>query len=151
MRRLAVVLLLARAAALSTTPMQAAAIERCRVATMEGSKTFYFATQFMDRARAEAVWAIYSWCREVDEITDGDGYARDSERRAELERRRRRLDATFGGRGGDGGGDGATSTELALAAACARFELSKEPFNDMIDGMLMDLRAMEKGLREAGL
>ena len=132
--------LVTRAAALSpaSTSAVSTAIERCRVATQEGSKTFYFATNFMDRERAEAVWSIYAWCREVDEVADGPGFASDDLRRAELERRRARLDATFGG----GGGDAAeSSTELALASACARFALSKEPFNDMIDGMLMDLRA----------
>ena len=68
------------AAALSASPVSTA-IERCRVATEEGSKTFYFATNFMDRERAEAVWSIYAWCREVDEVADGPGYASDGLRR----------------------------------------------------------------------
>eukprot|EP00617_Octactis_speculum_P017269 CAMPEP_0185763098 /NCGR_PEP_ID=MMETSP1174-20130828/22049_1 /TAXON_ID=35687 /ORGANISM="Dictyocha speculum, Strain CCMP1381" /LENGTH=370 /DNA_ID=CAMNT_0028445069 /DNA_START=12 /DNA_END=1124 /DNA_ORIENTATION=- len=113
----------------------AAAFESCREATEIGSRTFYLATQFMDRRKAEAVWAIYTWCRETDEVADGEEGGTDEERATELEFRRQRLQKTMV----ETSTDGASSADVALAASCRRFQLEVSPFEDMIDGMLMDL------------
>jgi hypothetical protein len=45
--------------------------ESCKTLTAEYAKTFYLATLAMEDAQAKATWAIYAWCRRVDEIVDG--------------------------------------------------------------------------------
>ena len=47
------------------------AYEQCKQLTSDYAKTFYLATLAMPDAQARATWAIYAWCRRVDEIVDG--------------------------------------------------------------------------------
>lgn len=48
-----------------------AAYEACRAMTAEYAKTFYFATAFQPRDKARSIFAIYAWCRTLDERVDG--------------------------------------------------------------------------------
>ena len=47
------------------------AYEQCKQLTSDYAKTFYLATLAMPAIQARATWAIYAWCRRVDEIVDG--------------------------------------------------------------------------------
>lgn len=44
--------------------------ERARLATAQGSKSFYFATRFFPRRMAEDAWAVYWFCRTTDDLVD---------------------------------------------------------------------------------
>ena len=77
------------------------------------------------------MYAIYAFCREVDDIADND--APEEEKRVALDQWRREIDAVFAG---------ASKLPLGrvLAADVARFHLRRADFLALIDGMEMDAR-----------
>jgi phytoene synthase len=75
------------------------------------------------------MYAIYAFCREVDDVADGDAPL--ATKLAELAGWRREIEALFAGRPG-------RPTTLALADPIARFDLPAGEFQRMIDGMEMD-------------
>ena len=80
--------------------------------------------------RRAAMHAIYAFCREVDDIADDDGMARE-ERLRRLGAWRAEIDRVYGGRP-------QTPTGLALVEPCSAFDLPKDEFIMMIEGMEMD-------------
>ncbi|GCF08152.1 phytoene/squalene synthase family protein [Dictyobacter arantiisoli] len=46
------------------------AYEHCRQVTQRASKTFYWGSVFMPPAKRQAIWAIYAFCRKVDDVVD---------------------------------------------------------------------------------
>jgi hypothetical protein len=54
------------------------AYEQCKQLTSDYAKTFYLATLAMPAMQARATWAIYAWCRRVDEIVDGPSASPDA-------------------------------------------------------------------------
>jgi presqualene diphosphate synthase len=87
--------------------------------------------RILPRAQREAMFEIYSFCRAVDDIADDPG-PRDG-RRAQLAKWRADIDAVYGG---------AAPPELAgLAQAVRAFDLQREDFIAIIDGMEMDVVA----------
>jgi phytoene synthase len=100
-------------------------------AARAGGSSFYLAMRILGRERREAMFEVYSFCREVDDIADGDGPR--SDRLARLAEWRRDIDALYAGRilhGREG-----------LAVAIDRFDLREDDFLAVIDGMEMDARA----------
>jgi len=75
------------------------------------------------------MFAIYAFCREVDDIADGT--AAIEAKRAGLRAWRQEIEALFAGRP-------ARATTVALAGPVRRFDLPKPEFDAMIDGMEMD-------------
>jgi len=109
---------------------RAAAYELCRQITAECAKTFYLGTLLMPRAKRQAIWAIYVWCRRTDELLDGpEAQATTAET---LERWEQRLESVFAGYPHD-------NADVALADTLERFPLEMQPFRDMIAGQRMDL------------
>src|SRR6185312_13867730 len=87
-----------------------------------------FAMRILPQAKREAMFEIYSFCRAVDDIADGD--APRAERSAALAQWRRDIDALYAG---------APPPALAsLAKAVTQFGMRKEDFLAVIDGMEMD-------------
>jgi len=108
--------------------------KRCGEITKIFSKTFYFGTTFFSEEKKVAVWAIYVWCRRTDDIVDSPLAAMLGPERMEEDLRiwKERLDRIWEGEPTD-------TLDMALADAKKRYpDLSIEPYNDMIDGMLMD-------------
>eukprot|EP00616_Rhizochromulina_sp_CCMP1243_P001319 CAMPEP_0118976428 /NCGR_PEP_ID=MMETSP1173-20130426/18800_1 /TAXON_ID=1034831 /ORGANISM="Rhizochromulina marina cf, Strain CCMP1243" /LENGTH=289 /DNA_ID=CAMNT_0006926459 /DNA_START=36 /DNA_END=902 /DNA_ORIENTATION=+ len=105
----------------------------------------------MGQAEAEAVWSVYFWCRDLDEVADGAGFSSPKDRATELERRKALLARAFSSTGDvrpEGKvwkDDSGLASALSLGLAAQRFRLEVEPFQDMIDGMLMDVQAEAKG------
>ncbi|MFL9826048.1 presqualene diphosphate synthase HpnD [Rhodoplanes sp. SY1] len=93
--------------------------------------SFYFAMRMLPRARRDAMFEIYSFCRYVDDIADSE--APRADRIAALERWRRELDEVYAGR--------VAPEHRGLAAAIAEFGLRKEDFIAIIEGMEMDAAA----------
>ncbi len=91
--------------------------------------SFYAAMRIMPPGQREAMFEIYSFCRAVDDIADDQGPA--ELRLEKLERWRKDIDAIYRGekRPGLGG----------LAVAVRDFQLEKEDFRAIIDGMEMDV------------
>ncbi len=92
--------------------------------------SFYAAMKLMPRAEREAMFAIYAFCRRVDDIAD-DGEGTRAERFARLAEWRRDLDALYGG--------GVPVLSGFLKEAVARYGLRKQDFLAVVDGMEMDV------------
>jgi squalene synthase HpnD len=93
--------------------------------------SFYWAMRLLPEARRAAMYAIYAFCREVDDIADSD--ARDTDKRVALDDWRHEIDAIFAG-------TSKLPLGRVLAEDVARFHLRRADFLAIIDGMEMDAR-----------
>jgi squalene synthase HpnD len=93
--------------------------------------SFYAAMRILPKPQREAMFAIYGFCRQVDDIADSPG-PRD-ERRAALAAWRDGIDALYRGQPSAQTGD--------LAQPVRDFGLEKDDFLSVIDGMEMDVLA----------
>jgi phytoene synthase len=57
-------------AANETNQYTAAAYEHCRSITLNCAKTFYFASLFLQKDKRRACYAVYAFCRYVDDLID---------------------------------------------------------------------------------
>lgn len=111
---------------------EAVTLEQLKEATSRSS--FYAGMRVLPKAEREAMFAIYGFCRLVDDIADGDRQWQgvDKAKRARaLDTWRRDVDALYAG--------GNPGQAAFLADAVARFDLDKADFQAIIDGMQMDL------------
>ena len=92
--------------------------------------SFYLAMRLMPRRERDAMFAIYAFCRRVDDIAD-DGIGTRAERHERLEGWRYDLEALYSGQ--------MPGRVGFLAPAVAQFNLRKEDFLTVIDGMDMDV------------
>ena len=113
------------APAVATAAIDMAALE----AKVSGS-SFYAAMKRMPVHERAAMFAIYGFCRAVDDIAD-DGQGDRVDRAAQLEAWRADIDALYAGR--DPG------QAAFLMDAVQSFHLEKEDFLAVIDGMAMDV------------
>jgi phytoene synthase len=92
--------------------------------------SFYTAMRILPKPQREAMFAVYGFCRAVDDIADERGPSTSSQRLAELARWRDDIAALFEER---------TPPNLAaLAEAVRSYDLRREDFDAVIDGMAMD-------------
>jgi squalene synthase HpnD len=97
--------------------------------TSASGSSFYAAMRILPRAQREAMFQIYSFCRQVDDIADSDGPR--PERLAALQQWRDDIDALYRGH---------PPARLAgYAASVKRFDLKREDFLAIVDGMEMDV------------
>jgi phytoene synthase len=115
------------------------AYQDCKVLTAEYAKTFYLATRAMPENQARATWAIYAWCRRVDELVDGPDVNPDPEvQKAGLSEWMTRLDNMW--EGDRYALAGLEHYDIAFADMIKSFEGAEiEPYRDMVRGMLMDV------------
>lgn len=92
--------------------------------------SFYLAMRLMPKRERDAMFAIYAFCRRVDDIAD-DGVGTRAERRDRLEAWRYDLEALYGGQ--------KPQRVSFLAPAVAQFGLRKDDFLTVLDGMEMDV------------
>jgi phytoene synthase len=103
-------------------------------ANFQGSasgSSFYAAMRILPRAQREAMFQIYSFCRQVDDIADSDG-PREG-RLAALQQWRDDIDALFSGQ--------PPARLRDYAASVQEFGLKREDFLAIVDGMEMDVPA----------
>jgi len=91
--------------------------------------SFFWAMRTLPGAKRTAMYAIYAFCREVDDIADDPGETAD--KLARLDRWRAEIEHIYAGRPG-------CSVSHALAGVVARFGLRKQDLLSVIDGMEMD-------------
>lgn len=91
--------------------------------------SFYNAMRVLPRAQREAMFEIYSFCRQVDDIADSSGPR--GERREQLARWRADIDALYAGK--------PVPRTSGLQAPARHFGLRREDFHAVIDGMEMDV------------
>ncbi|MGH6796831.1 MAG: presqualene diphosphate synthase HpnD, partial [Roseiarcus sp.] len=92
--------------------------------------SFYAAMRILPERQRDAMFAVYGFCRAVDDIADDRGPATAAERLAELERWRADVAAMFAGQ--------APPHLAALDGVARSYHLSQEDFDAVIDGMAMD-------------
>jgi phytoene synthase len=92
--------------------------------------SFYAGMRMLPKAEREAMYAIYGFCRAVDDIADDEQGDRPA-RAAQLDQWRADIAALYAGR--DGG------QAAFLEPAIRRFRLARADFDAVIDGMAMDV------------
>lgn len=101
-----------------------------RLARETGSN-FYYAFLLLPRAKREAIKNVYGFCRILDDIVDEQ--PRTADAYGKLERWRDDVEACFAGKA-------TTPFFERLLESIERFDLPKQPFLEVIEGMEMDLK-----------
>ncbi len=92
--------------------------------------SFYAAMRVLPKLQREAMFALYAFCRAVDDVADERGPATPTQRLEELDRWRGEIAALFAGH--------APPHLSDLAQAVRDYDLKHEDFDAVIDGMAMD-------------
>ncbi len=102
---------------------------RVRETVTSAGSSFYWAMRFLPPEKRDAIFAVYAFAREVDDIADGDDP--DDIKRAGLEAWRREIEALYAG---------APQHPITrvLVPAIDAYRLEKKDFIALIDGMEMD-------------
>jgi 15-cis-phytoene synthase len=104
--------------------------ELCRHLIAKYSTTFYLSTLLLSKEKRPAIWAIYAWCRRLDELVDGPASAITTPETLDIWEKQ--LESIFAGHPLD-------NFDVALVDTVQRFPMDIQPFRDMIDGQRMDL------------
>ena len=101
-----------------------------KLARATGSN-FYYSFLLLPNNKRKAIQDVYAFCRMLDDIVDEDQSGRDPY--AELQYWRDEVEACY---------QGSPTSEFGerLIESIEEFELPKQPFLDLIDGMEMDLK-----------
>jgi squalene synthase HpnD/squalene synthase HpnC len=110
-------------------PEIAAAEVHVRDVVLGSGTSFYWGMRLLPDAKRKAMYAIYAFCREVDDLADGNAPV--TAKLEALAGWRREVDALFAG-------TPSRPTALALLDPIARFDLPAAEFHAIIDGMEMD-------------
>ena len=102
----------------------------CQQKAAKSGSSFYYSFLFLPSGKRRAITALYAFCREVDDVVDecsdaGVAHAKLAWWRDEIAR-------TFTG-------EAQHPVGLALAPVVQRYGLAQEQFEEIIDGMEMDL------------
>src|ERR1700740_2175161 len=95
--------------------------------------SFYAGMRVLPKAERDAMYAVYGFCRIVDDIAD-DQVRPIAQQRAELQAWRDNLEALYAGR--------AAGNAEMLRDAVKRYRLEKADFLAVVDGMEMDLEGI---------
>ncbi|MFJ8693079.1 presqualene diphosphate synthase HpnD [Streptomyces roseolilacinus] len=118
-----------------TPPPVQAAYGYCETVTARQARNFAYGIRLLPAGKRQAMSALYAFSRRVDDIGDGS-LAPDAKRRR-LEATRDVLDRI---RRGAVDEDDTDPVAVALADAARRFPLPLEGLDELIDGVLMDVR-----------
>ncbi len=99
-------------------------------ASRASGSSFYAGMRALPKPEREAMYAVYAFCRQVDDVADDQGSAPEF-RRAQLDRWREGLRALYAG--GDPG------PAASLAPYVRQFDLELDDFLAVVDGMEMDV------------
>ena len=107
-----------------------AAYAVCQDITKREARNFYYAFVTLPREQRQAIFAVYAFSRIADDIADGAGGGADKAQR--LDRLHELVDESLA----------SSSSEpvfLALADASRRFDIPKNLFHEIIEGVEFDL------------
>ena len=111
---------------LQATPADRAVVEAI---VQRAGTSFFRGMKILPADRRLAMYAIYAFCRLVDDVADEPAPLAD--KRRDLDRWRQRIAAVFAGQGDD-------PVTRVLVPAARQFDLRQEDFIAVIDGMQMD-------------
>jgi 15-cis-phytoene synthase len=104
--------------------------EYCAQLTRKSQSNFYYAFLFLSKEKRQAMYAVYAFCRSVDDVADGSAAADEKQRR--LDEWRREIDRCYDGRPQH-------PITVKLAQSIDKFPIPKEHFDELIAGVEMDL------------
>jgi len=125
-----------------TDTIEAQALAHARRIVDRSGTSFRWSMKVLPPEQRDAMYAVYAFCREVDDVVDEPG-DREAKERA-LAAWRAEIDAVVDG-------SPTRPTGRALAAAMRKYVLPKAAFLDVIDGMAMDLSGAMRAPSEADL
>jgi len=101
----------------------------CKNLTKNRAKNFYYAFLFLPQEKRQAIYAVYAFCRYSDDLADDDGITN----RLELFKQwRRSLNQCYNG-------EVHHPILVALQDVVKKFSIPKSYFDELINGMEMDL------------
>jgi phytoene synthase len=103
--------------------------ERCAQVTRRSRSSFYYAFILLPAERRRALHAVYAFCRFIDDIADDESIR---EPALLLKRWREELDRVYAGAP-------TRALSRALADSARRFNIPRELFEEIINGVEMDL------------
>lgn len=104
--------------------------EYCQDKAAKSGSSFYYAFRFLPRQQRDAIIALYAFCREVDDVVDE--CTDEDIARKKIQWWREEVERLFAGNPGH-------PVTKALLPQTQTFNLPKEYFLEIIDGMEMDL------------
>lgn len=120
------------------SPQVSAAYTYCEAVTGAQARNFSYGIRLLPLPKRRAMSAIYALARRIDDIGDGDWPA---ERKAEhLARTRALLDEI---REGAVEAEDTDPVKIALAHTAAQFPIPLDAFDELIDGVEMDVKGTE--------
>ena len=114
----------------------AAALEHVREVTRRSGTSFYGAMRVLPREKRDAMFAVYAYCREIDDVADDP--APPAEKIARLKDWRAEIDRLYAGNPG-------FATTRALLDPVRQFGLQKKDFLALIEGMEIDASETMQG------
>ena len=108
-------------------------IAECERVTRERARNFWYGLKLTPGPARGAMYVIYAWMREADDLADAEGFAPE-ERVRRIAAFRAATDAALAGTPVD-----ASPIWRGLAWVADRHELSQKDFHDMLDGQLSDI------------
>lgn len=113
------------------------AYRHCRKVTITYAKTFYFASVFLGQQKRNACYAVYTFCRYIDDLIDENVVAGAADRAAidrTIEQWQRDLDDVYSGQSID------TPVLIAWADTLRKFNICRSLPDQLIEGVMTDLR-----------
>ncbi|MGH7230348.1 MAG: presqualene diphosphate synthase HpnD [Nitrospiraceae bacterium] len=102
----------------------------CEIVAKRSGSNFYYSFLFLPRARREAMYAVYAFCKEVDSAVDDPPSGSDPHE--QLTRWRKELTAAYHG-------TPSHPVTVSLAEHIRRLAIPQPYFDDLLDGVEMDL------------
>ena len=106
---------------------------------MSRDTSFYYSFLVLPATKRRAIIAVWDFCRAVDDAVDEAADAGPGGAAAQLALWRGELEACYAGNAGAGGGGPKTTQGKTLQPYVRQFNLPRAPFEDLIDGVAMDL------------
>src|SRR5262245_32055183 len=107
------------------------AAELVATLTRRSGSNFYYSFLFLPRRKREAMYALYAFCRTVDDAVDGDG-GTPSEQRRVLTEWRTELKRVYEGRASH-------PIAVRLAEVVRTYPIAREHLEAILDGVEMDV------------
>lgn len=112
-----------------------AAYEACAQVVRSRARNFWYGLRLTPEPKRSALYAVYAWMREADDLADAPGPT-DAERREALRRFQARTGPVLDGREPPATDD---PMWVALSDVVRRYELPTDAFDEMIEGQVLDL------------
>ena len=112
-----------------TSPAAVSETAHVEAVVRRSGTSFYWAMRFLPAEKRQAMYGIYAFCREVDDIADGNSPL--AEKKNLLDQWRGEIERLYGDQPRN-------PVTRALGRAKEEFGLNKEDFRAVIDGMEMD-------------